>query len=250
MIKFFRKIRYNLMETPPERADSLRAGGKTARYFKYAIGEIVLVVIGILIALQINNWNDVRKNKKYEKEILQLINQNLKNDSIALSNELFKVKESYVLTDHLLEQVVAGNYGDSINNWMGKIISFESFKSQSSAFEVLKSKGIELISDKELQLELISYYDESLYNVYEAFEDVEESFKKDWVPILKEDFLDFKWREYAKPVDSKAFFEKQATISFIKLYKENRASGEGYLQAALEKISKIRKLSKNTYKND
>ena len=58
MIKFFRKIRYNLMETGKTGKPAFAAG----RYFKYAIGEIVLVVIGILIALQINNWNEVRKN--------------------------------------------------------------------------------------------------------------------------------------------------------------------------------------------
>jgi hypothetical protein len=51
MIKFFRKIRYDLMEK-----------NKTGKYLKYAIGEIVLVVIGILIALSINNWNENRKN--------------------------------------------------------------------------------------------------------------------------------------------------------------------------------------------
>ena len=49
MIKFFRHIRKNLLME-----------NKTSKYFKYAIGEIVLVVIGILIALQINNWNDRR----------------------------------------------------------------------------------------------------------------------------------------------------------------------------------------------
>ena len=49
MIKFFRKIRYDLMEK-----------NKTGKYFKYAIGEIVLVMIGILLALQINNWNENR----------------------------------------------------------------------------------------------------------------------------------------------------------------------------------------------
>lgn len=43
--------------------------GKTSRYFKYAIGEIVLVVIGILIALQINNWNENTKTKKIAKEL-------------------------------------------------------------------------------------------------------------------------------------------------------------------------------------
>jgi len=46
MIKFFRKIRYGLIEK-----------SKTGKHLKYAIGEIVLVVIGILIVLQINNWN-------------------------------------------------------------------------------------------------------------------------------------------------------------------------------------------------
>ena len=72
MIKFFRTIRYNLMET-----------GKTGKYFKYAIGEIVLVVIGILIALQINNWNTNRANEKQaynqlrevQKEILYNIEE-------------------------------------------------------------------------------------------------------------------------------------------------------------------------------
>ena len=230
MIKFFRKIRQNLIME-----------NKTSKYFKYAIGEIVLVVIGILIALQINNWNDSRKNKIYEQEILSLINQNLKSDSIALSTELSKSKEATKLSNQLLEQVNKGIYSDSINLWLGKIISFEMFKSQSSAFEILKSKGIDVISDKELQLELISYYDERLYTTYEALKDVEESFKNDWVPILKEDFLDFKWREYAIPVDSKAFFEKQSTISFFKLFKENRSSGEQYLEGTLEKISEIRK---------
>jgi hypothetical protein len=62
MIKFFRKIRQNLLNE-----------GKTTRYFKYAIGEIVLVVIGILIALQINNWNQQRLDRKSEIKYLQAI---------------------------------------------------------------------------------------------------------------------------------------------------------------------------------
>ena len=49
MIKFFRKIRQNLLSE-----------GRTGKYFKYALGEILLVVLGILIALQINNWNGER----------------------------------------------------------------------------------------------------------------------------------------------------------------------------------------------
>ena len=59
MIKFFRRIRYNLMNE-----------NKTGKYLKYAIGEILLVVIGILIALQINNWNQINIEKKLEQELL------------------------------------------------------------------------------------------------------------------------------------------------------------------------------------
>ena len=59
MIKFFRNIRKDLMEK-----------NKTSRYIKYAIGEIILVVIGILIALQINNWNENRKLKAIELNLL------------------------------------------------------------------------------------------------------------------------------------------------------------------------------------
>ena len=70
MIKFFRKIRQNLLME-----------NKTSKYFKYAIGEIVLVVIGILIALQINNWNEERKGLIKEKETLYKFFQDLKSDS-------------------------------------------------------------------------------------------------------------------------------------------------------------------------
>ena len=63
---------------------------KTSKYFKYAIGEIVLVVIGILIALQINNWNEKRKEKLIERELLTYTIENLKKDSLSLVNLIDK----------------------------------------------------------------------------------------------------------------------------------------------------------------
>jgi len=67
MIKFFRKIRCDLIEK-----------NKTRKYLKYAIGEIVLVVIGILIALQINNWNENQKHSREENTMLKNLHENLK----------------------------------------------------------------------------------------------------------------------------------------------------------------------------
>ena len=81
MLHFFRNIR-----------KKLAAQNRAAAYLRYAIGEILLVVVGILIALQVNNWNEGRKNQKFEHEILSLIDQNLEQDSIYLPFEISKNK--------------------------------------------------------------------------------------------------------------------------------------------------------------
>ena len=81
MIKFFRKIRQNLLSE-----------GKTGRYFKYAIGEIVLVVIGILIALQINNWNEQRKQNRNLRELYSNLLLDIKADSVSYGKNLKELK--------------------------------------------------------------------------------------------------------------------------------------------------------------
>ena len=77
MLKFFRKIRKNLIEQ-----DNVR------KYLLYAIGEILLVVIGILIALQINNWNDSKKQYRADIEFLNNMRGEIILDTLALSNQI------------------------------------------------------------------------------------------------------------------------------------------------------------------
>ena len=74
MIKFFRKIRQNLL-----------LENKTGKYFKYAIGEIILVVIGILIALQVNNWNTSRLDQKLESDFTKRIIEDLKEEEAIIT---------------------------------------------------------------------------------------------------------------------------------------------------------------------
>tara|TARA_R110000764_G_scaffold240046_1_gene341787 strand:+ start:69386 stop:69697 length:312 start_codon:yes stop_codon:yes gene_type:complete len=94
MIKFFRNIRKSLLNA-----------GKTGKYLKYALGEIVLVVIGILIALQINNWNEDRKNARMEIQVLREISENLGEDILSLENDVqlnkLPFKMSVILKKHL-----------------------------------------------------------------------------------------------------------------------------------------------------
>jgi len=77
MIKFFRSIRFKLMRQ-----------NQTSRYIKYAIGEIILVVIGILIALSINNWNEDRKARQQEIKLVSQLLEDAKNDSIFYQSRL------------------------------------------------------------------------------------------------------------------------------------------------------------------
>ena len=66
MIKFFRHIRQRMIKE-----------NRISKYLLYAIGEIILVVIGILIALQINNWSTDQKNREKEIDLLTEMRQNL-----------------------------------------------------------------------------------------------------------------------------------------------------------------------------
>ena len=82
MIKFFRKIRQNLLSE-----------GKTGNYIKYAFGEIILVVIGILIALQINNWNISQSNLNESNEFVGRLKAEVKSN-IDFTKEEIEKKES------------------------------------------------------------------------------------------------------------------------------------------------------------
>lgn len=81
MIKFFRKIRQNLISE-----------GKTGKYLKYALGEIILVVIGILIALQINNWNISKSNLKESTEFVARLKAEVKSNIGFIQEEIEKRK--------------------------------------------------------------------------------------------------------------------------------------------------------------
>jgi hypothetical protein len=83
MIKFFRTIRKDLMEK-----------NKTGKYLKYAIGEIVLVVIGILIAVSINNWNENRIARNKEKLLLKELNSEFKHNKIQLDSAIYYHKRA------------------------------------------------------------------------------------------------------------------------------------------------------------
>ena len=165
MIKFFRKIRYDLMENPTSANASAgsktgRPASRTGRYLKYAIGEIILVVIGILIALQINTWNENRIESKEEIHILKALKIGLEADLADLTFNEKSLQSSIASANkviHSLENDLP--YSDSIPDYIGDMMFPVMFVHSTSAFETLKSKGINLIKNDALRDEIISVYD-------------------------------------------------------------------------------------------
>ncbi len=103
MIKLFRHIRKDLM-----------GNNKTSKYFKYAIGEVILVMVGILLALQVNNWNENRKRSINETKLLQELYNDAKADSIFFESRNWFLGE-HITTVSNLNNIHLGIEVDSLS---------------------------------------------------------------------------------------------------------------------------------------
>lgn len=156
MIKFFRKIREKLL-----------IEGNTGSYLKYAVGEIVLVVIGILIALQINNWNNDRKDRKLEKQYLIGLINDLQSDSIAINNLKIMSNEQIRRKEKLFEYFDGHQFPrDSIAHFFeiqwGMPVGF--VPNTAMLDEMKSTGGISLIQEQDIRKKIIE-----IYNIYQEF---------------------------------------------------------------------------------
>jgi hypothetical protein len=153
MIPFFRKIRKKM-------ADDNQA----LKYVRYAIGEIVLVVIGILIALQINNWNKELQNKTLETKTLE----NLKID-LDLQLKIIEIQlnhEGYMLAkvDSCLMMINKKIEVSKLTNLLDSLSERQTFIANKVTFENLGVDGnTTIISNSDLQNEIVKYYQQLNY---------------------------------------------------------------------------------------
>jgi len=159
MIKFFRKIRQKMLNE-----------NRFSKYMFYAIGEIVLVVIGILIALQINNWNEHKKLRNKELMLLSEMHSNLEDD---LSDLRYNVEQNAlrIKTNEVIRTAIENKleYSDSLDSYFGKLFGNFQLSENTAAWENLKSVGLDLISNDSLR-NSISYLYANKYKYLENLE--------------------------------------------------------------------------------
>jgi hypothetical protein len=177
MIKFFRKIRQKML-----------IENKFSKYLIYAIGEIVLVVIGILIALQINNWNQSKQEQTSLSEYLTSISQNIKVDIENLEyikttrkNVMARVPRmtfTLLYSDFLERKDV--KFGSEV---LSTISDFEYFNADLSGFESIKNSGyLSKLKGKDIE--------NLIYKYYNLVQEVSTK-EKDFNEILRNAFSDF-----------------------------------------------------------
>ena len=154
MIKFFRRIRYDLMSE-----------NKTGKYIKYATGEIVLVVIGILIALQINTWNENRKAKHMAHEVYSNLLTSLKQDSIEVDRTIFLLTKSLDTQKELIlsssDPYTKTWDQDSLNTMVQDVfLGVMSFFPKTGMYDLITSNNsMDLLQSQNIKSLLINLYD-------------------------------------------------------------------------------------------
>ena len=147
MIKLFRKIRQNLLNE-----------GKTSKYLKYAFGEIILVVIGILIALQINNLNQRRMNQNKEQVILKALKTDFKANLDLLKRENLKSEDAYnasLTLKTLIKPDVSEFSVKQIDTLISVLFEYQTFDPiQGAIVEVLSSGQLGIVQSKEIKNEI------------------------------------------------------------------------------------------------
>jgi len=176
VIKFFSKIRHRLLSE-----------GNTGKYLKYAIGEIALVVIGILIALQINNWNAEKNRKNAEKVIIEQLIEDLKKSQIELKEvkEEFeeRAKASAIVCHAFFKNDVPN---DSIYRYMRMPLGTRVFSpTLGTARSIINSGNVSLIKSNDVKIKITAYVETVEYKLMDIGR-YEETYFRNGQFLLKE----------------------------------------------------------------
>jgi len=150
MAKLFNNIRKKLVSDKPSTT-------RNANYLKYAIGEIILVVIGILIALQINTWNEGRKNNAKEQQILIQLKDEYNANLLQLEQKITHRKRIIKAANKILEHIdfPSNVNADSLNSQLSIMIGNPTFKPIQN--NLINSGDILLIKNEKLNQLLTSW---------------------------------------------------------------------------------------------
>lgn len=156
MPKLFLRIRQKLLSE-----------NRFSKYLFYAIGEIVLVVIGILIALQINNWNEDRKTRVVEIQMLKNIKSSLQADIENQIKPNLKQLELDLKNIADIKGFIASNntYNDSMNTKFNTLMYSKNIDFEITSYKALENEGLQIIENARVKEGILRLYNISYPNL-------------------------------------------------------------------------------------
>jgi len=238
MINFFRKIRKQLADD-----------NKPLKYLRYAIGEIFLVVIGILIALQINNWNQNRIENQVEKRLLKELHENLEYNEQTLKSDIAEEYKSMHSVKQVLE--ILENrlpYHDSMDYHFGRSQYSPDIVLSTTAFSSIQSRGFDIISSDSLRNSIITLFDNDYKYLIAQTVRLEDQFWPSSVLPLYHKYFRLNSMEGtpyndgldSAPVDYEALLNDQQYHNMIKHRGGFRYQGAALKEDALGKTVKLK----------
>ena len=237
MIRFFRKIRQKLLSE-----------NKFGKYLTYAIGEIILVVIGILIALYINNLNTDKQESITLNGYLNNIAENIKSDQINLK-KITAFRDSSVIGSKYFMKIIEQESKEQYTTYFSKYFKFnpwldESFQSNQSGFEALKNSGyLNKIQQTDLETELYKYY-----SLVQKIKDEEQSLNN-FMEEMEYDMYKNNVVQKTKPIIRKLFRKIETEKDIDELQKilnypafvgsHSRNAGTSYMNELYEQLTEI-----------
>jgi hypothetical protein len=224
MIGFFRKIRKKFADD-----------NKPLKYARYAIGEIVLVVIGILIALQINNWNEDNKLAIKELNLLEELRANLQTNVENLEKDIEKQTQSIFYFKYIMALADQKKpYNDSIPNALHIANYAPDVVLTASAFETFKSAGLDIIRTDSLRREILTLFEVTYPTLMQETKRLEDQLwpavviplyqkhftneNENWIPNDYEKWL--KDKEFFNMLSFRRSLREQSTLLKIKTSKQ------------------------------
>lgn len=239
MIKFFRKIRQRLLTE-----------NNFPRYLLYAFGEILLVVIGILIALQINNWNQQRLNNQEESKLVQSISEKIEFNKFQYNVGLNRYQEVINSAQQLLQDIHSPNtqrnqqqFEEDLHSITKRFLMGKS-NSVSIYDEMIGAGQLTLLSSDDLRKSITSLKANLL--LLESYEDIQINFVENQLnPFLNRntDIISI----YANgSISDSSFYDRSIAIDYRSFYQEEDSSSYDLLMQNREFSNILFELIKQT----
>jgi hypothetical protein len=182
MIKFFKQIRQSLLSE-----------NKFSKYLLYAIGEIILVFIGIAMALQFNNWNEAKKTREKEQQVLTEIVSDLEYTLVDLDRVINtrtnNIKRS-INSIHTIIDVLETDkpYHDSLAYHFRATNAYDNIDFKTSGYQSLVSIGTDLVEDPKLRSAIGKFHTSSINDTQGGFEEVHLDFYSYMIDYYRKKF--------------------------------------------------------------